>query len=455
MEKTYGITAKDKFGYAMGDLGMQFVFGLIQSVLQKYYTDLLKIPVALVMVLFIAARVWDAVNDPLWGMFVDSRPKNSKGRYRRWVKYLCIPMAVSAVLLFVKLPGLSPAGYFLWACFTYVGFGMIYTGVNVPYGSMASVITSSDSERSSLSVFRSVGSAVGTVPAIVLISLCYVNIDGKKTMSYPKILTGVIIISFCSVIACLLCNRWTTERIDSTPKEKRPLGEVWKTVFKILKCRPFIIASLCALLLLAASVFGQSYYSYLFACYFDAPALTMLPSVCQYIPVAFVMIFVGKWIKKFGRKELCAMGMLLAGLSNLVLFFVQTVNPWFFLIMCFISGIGNAFMFLQVWALATEVIDYNKIRNGINDEAISYSVFSFIRKLGHVAAGILVNASLLQIGYSTENLTPEALHGMYNDSVLIPAVLYILVALLLWFAYPLNKKELQKLQEEKHSLESV
>ena len=448
-KSTFGITAKDKIGYGMGDLGMQCVFGLISSVLQKYYTDMLKIPIASVMVLFIAARVWDAVNDPLWGMVVDSRPRHAKGRYRRWIQYLSVPMALSCVLMFVKIPGLSVTGYLIWASITYVGFGMIYTGVNVPYGSMASVVTSSDSERSSLSVFRSAFSAIGGAAGMVLISLCYVKEDGVKVMSYPKIIIGVSIIAFIAAVACFVCYGLSKERVDTMPKQKKSGKEVWSVVFKTVKSWPFAAVSLSAMCFLAGDVFSQSYNSYLFAYYFNTPELTILPSICRYVPVVFVMLFVGKWIKKIGRKEICAAGTLLAGIANLVLYFMHTTNPYVYLALCFVSGIGYAFMFLQVWALATEVIDYNTVKFGITDTAISYSVFSLIRKLGHAVAAILVNASLLKIGYSTENLTSGTLNRMYDDSVLIPAVLYILVFVLLAFFYPLNKKRLAELQKSK------
>ena len=434
-----GITCKDKWGYMCGDLGMQFVFGLIASVLQKYYTDVLQIPIAMIMMLFIVARIWDAVNDPLWGTFVDMRPVHPKGRYRRWILYVSLPLTAATILMFVRIPGLSVTGYFIYACVTYIGFGMIYTGMNVPYGSLASVITEDDGERGSLSVFRSVGSALGTVPAMLLIMFCYEKVDGVKVMSYQRILIGVIGISIAAGLICLLCYRWTTERVVSAAKDRAEKGSTKNAVLSILKSRPFVVLSASAMLFLAASVFSQSYYTYLADKYFDMPSLSMLAMVCQYLPVALIMGFVGKLNRRFGRKELCAAGMLECGLVYLLLYLLQTQNPWLFLGLCLLAGIGNAFMFLQIWALATEVIDYNEKMLGIEERAISYSLFSFIRKLGHAVAAVFVNASLMSIGYRVDNLTAESLKGMYDSSVLIPAILFLAAFALLAFFYPLNK----------------
>ena len=162
--KTYGITTKDKIGYALGDVGSLLVFGLANTFLQVFYTESLGITPLIVMLVMIIARIWDAVNDPLWGKIVDNAPCKKKGtRYKRWLIYLCLPLAVSAVIMFinVKSLGFSMGATIAYVSFSYILFGMLYTGVNIPYGSMASVITTDDKERNSLSVFRSVGSTLG------------------------------------------------------------------------------------------------------------------------------------------------------------------------------------------------------------------------------------------------------------------------------------------------------
>ena len=457
ISRTSGIGTRDKIGYAMGDLASLLVFGLVQSVLQKYYTDVLGIGVVSIMIMFIIARIWDAINDPLWGRIIDRIPPAPDGRYRRWLKTLAVPVALSAVLMFVKIPGLSEGGYLAYAYVTYILFGMLYTGINIPYGSLAQVITSDDRERSSLSVFRSIGSTFGAMPAMLLISFCYVkNANGTSVMSYSKILTGAIIISAVSVLAYLLCYRWTTERVPTkpTPKEK---GQTWKVIKILLHSRPYMAVCLVGMLFLAAQMFSQSYNTYLFNYYFNAPGLSMMPTVCQYLPVAVIMLFAGKLGARFGRREVCAYGMLMAGVCNLALYLVGGTNVWMFLAVCLLSGIGNAFIFLLVWAIATDAIDYNEVSYGLHDEATSYAFFTFMRKLGQTIAAILVNMALLRIGYTdnvlnTANITGGTLDMMFTDSVLIPAVLYFLIFVILRFMYPLGREKIAQLQKEKEKL---
>ena len=100
------ITARDTFGYALGDLGCQLTFGLIGAFLTMFYTDVLGITMAKVAVLMLAARLFDASTDPLWGAFVDRVKQSRHGRFRPWLLWGAAPLAVTAVLMFTN-PGLG------------------------------------------------------------------------------------------------------------------------------------------------------------------------------------------------------------------------------------------------------------------------------------------------------------------------------------------------------------
>lgn len=453
--KTSGIGIRDKIGYALGDAASLLVFGLVQSVLQKYYTDLLGIGIVNIMVMFIIARIWDAINDPIWGRIVDSVRLKGKDRYRRWLKLMAVPVALSAVLMFVRIPGFNAKQNLVYAYVTYILFGMLYTAINIPYGSLAQVITSDERERSSLSVFRSIGSTLGAMPAMALISLCYVRTgDGSSVMSYKKLFVGVVIIAALSVVCYLLSYAWTKERVQLKPAPKQQKGQTMKVIKILFKSRPFLTVCVASMLFLAAQMFSQSYFPYLFNYYFNAPGLSMLPTVCQYLPVVVIMFFAGRLGARFGRREVCAYGMLFAGICNLLLYVTGTNNVWVYLAVCLLSGIGNAFIFLLIWALATDAIDYNEVTYGLHDDATSYAFYTFMRKLGQTVAAVLVNMALLRIGYTDNvlnatNITADILHSMYADSVLIPAVLYILVFVVLRFLYPLSKEKIAQLQVKK------
>ncbi len=457
ISQTSGIRMKDKIGYAMGDLASCLVFGLTQSVLNKYYTDVLEISVLSVMIMTIIARIWDAVNDPIWGRLIDRAKPRSDGRYRHWIKVFAVPVALAAVLMFADVRGFSAGGRLAWIYVTYILFGMLYTCINIPYGSLAQVVTSNDKERSSLSVFRSIGSTFGAMPAMALASLCYVKLaDGTKQMDFNRVFIGAAVIAALSVAAYFLCYAWNKERVETKPAP-REKGQTMKVIKILLKSRPFMAVSLASMLFLAAQMFGQGYNTYLFHHYFNQPGLTMVPTVCQYLPVAVIMFLASKMGNKFGRREVCSYGVLLAAFFYIVLFVLAlfgVTNVWLYILACLMSGIGTAFIFLLIWVMATDAIDYNKVTYGLNDEATSYAFYSFMRKLGQTVATILINVPLLRIGYNgselkTEGLSESALKSMYNSSVMIPAVLFLLVFIILRFLYPLSKKKVEELQVKK------
>ena len=218
--ETSGISGREKFCYGMGEVASGVSFGLVQSVLQKYYTDVLGIGVISIMLLFVLARFWDAANDTICGHVIARLAPDRTGRYRRWFKWFAVPLAACTVLMFVKIPGLSQTGYFVYACVTYILFGMVYTCLNVPYGSLAQAVTLDAGERASLSVARSVGGVFGAVPALLLISFCYVKrADGTKVMSYPIIFAGVCAIAVLSMLSYIVLYKGTRERIVEESKK--------------------------------------------------------------------------------------------------------------------------------------------------------------------------------------------------------------------------------------------
>ncbi len=468
ISRTSGIRMKDKVGYAFGDLASCLVFGLTQSVLNKFYTDALEISVLSVMIMTIIARVWDAINDPIWGRMIDGSRVYPDGRYRHWIKIFAVPVALAAVLMFLNVNRFPITWRTVWIYCTYILFGMLYTCINIPYGSMAQVITSSDKERSSLSVFRSIGSTFGAMPAMLLASFCYVNAPSEsslggslavaKVMSPSRTLIGVCIIAGLSILFYFLCYGWSKERVVSRPAPKAK-GQTKKVILALLKSRPFMAVSIASMLFLAAQMFGQGYNTYLFDKFFNKQGLTMLPTVFQYLPVAVIMFVATKMGNKFGRREICSYGVLAAAAFYLILFVLalfKVANVWLYLAANFIAGVGTAFIFLLIWALANDAIDYNKVTYKLNDDATSYAFYSFMRKLGQTVATILINVPLLIIGYEgsklkTERLGDPELWTMYNYSVMIPAVLFLLVFLILRFVYPLSKQRIDALQVEKEA----
>ena len=470
--RTSGLKAKDYFGYAIIDAAGCLVFSLVTTLLQKFYTDIFHLSPLFIMLMFIAARVWDAINDPIMGRICDTVRPSRFGRYRQWFLYVAAPLAVSAVLLFVKWPGIGEDGNAVltgvYATVTYILFGMVYTVLQIPYGSLASVVTTDAHERSKLSVWRSIGAALGSIPVLLIASFAYAkrldaagNVvlgeNGKAItdMQYTPVLIGVILMAVFSMGMLFVGFALNKERVKTKPQPKAK-GAARKAVGILFKSRSFIAISLVAMLLLAGQMFTQSFYTYLFDDYFHANWMNLASQACTYSPMLVMMVLLPRLAKSIGKKEVCAVGVAAAAGANLLLFFLHGLSPdtlmWIFLVLCFISGCGLTTVVMQLWAMVTDAIDEIEVQTGSRDDGTAYSFFNFFRKLGQVLAAICVNGALLGMDYRYEKGAVQTLANltvMYDLSTLIPAVLFGLMALILFVWYPLSKKRVADLQVQK------
>lgn len=446
--KTYGITLKDKIGYALGDTGGCLTFGIIGSFLQMFYTNVLCLPYGKIMVLFTVARLWDAINDPMWGAVVDMRRSGKKGKFLQYIRWGSIPLAVSAVLTFTKFGSLSENQYLIIAYVTYIVYGMMYTVVTIPYGSLASVVTSDKDERSALSVFRSIGAGLGGLPGQVILPLfVYSATDtGKKALDGNKLLIGVAVLSVISIFVYQACYAMTTERVVSPPV---PEKKNWKTTARVLFTnRPFIGLSIASMLLLATQQYTQTMYNYLFLNYFKKPELYAAVTVVTYLPMLILFPFMGMLVRKYGKKELCALGMAAAAIANAILLLIRTHNVYVFFALTFISGFGMMFFTLEIWAMATDVINYQEKHSGQREEGTTYAAFSFGRKLGQTLSAVMSTGVIGLIGYDAKNLTEEAVNGLYTVSAAVPAAACMLMALLLGVVYNIGKNKLGEIYSD-------
>ncbi len=476
--RTSGLKAKDYFGYALVDAAGCLVFSLVTTLLQKFYTDIFHLSPLFIMLMFIAARVWDAVNDPIMGRICDTVQPSRHGRYRQWFLYVAAPLAVASVLMFVKWPGLGEEGNNLLTCVyatvTYIAWGMIYTVLQIPYGSLASVVTTDATERSKLSVYRSIGAALGSIPVLLIASFAYekrldaagnvvLGENGKAItdMLYSPVLTGVIIMSVCSMLMLFAAFAWNKERVKTKPQPKAK-GAAMRAMKQLFSNRAFVAISLVAMLLLAGQMFTQSFYTYLFDDYFHANWMNLATQACTYSPMLVLMFFLPKMARSIGKKEVCAVGVAAAAAANLLLFFLRGMDPgilmWLFLALCFVSGCGLTTVVMQLWAMATDAIDDIEVKTHSRDDGTAYSVFNFFRKLGQVLAAICVNGALLAMNYRYEKGAVQTLANlkvMYDLATLIPAVLFGLMALILFVWYPLSKAKVEELQMQKeHTLKT-
>lgn len=441
--RPFGI--RDKVGYMFGDLANDFSFIFASTYVMVFYTKVMGISTAMVGTMFLIARCIDAFTDIGMGRIVDSSKPTKNGRIRPWILRMCGFVALASFLMYQSFLVNAPYGAKVAYMFvTYILWGSIfYTSINIPYGSMASVISSEPKDRSSLSVFRSVGGTfAGILIGVMAPSLVYYTDEaGNQVVSAGRISLVAGIFSVIAVICYLLCYFMTTERVEYIPKatEKKSVGSTLKT---LLTNRALLGMIVSAVLLLLASLMGQGINVYLFADYFKNTSALSIFSLLMLPCIILMAMFSTKLATKFGKKECGVTGMAASAVLYLIMGIFHIQNVWLFVVGSFLAMLGMYFFQTQCWALVTDVIDDVEVQTGSRDDGTIYGIYSFSRKIGQAIAGGLSGWALGWIGYDSlaAGQTQEVANGIYNLSTFFPAVIYLLCALALQFIYPLSKK---------------
>ena len=438
---------RDKLGYMFGDFGNDFTFMLSSSFMMVFYTDIMGVPSAIVGLLMMVARFVDAFTDVAMGQIVDHAKPTKDGRFRPWIKRMCGPVAIASFLIYQsEFAGMPMAFKVVWMFVTYLLWGSVfYTSINIPYGSMASAISANADDRTQLSTFRSIGATlanlvIGTATPL----LAYETVNGNPVLSGSRLLMVSGAFSICAVICYLLCFNLTTERVQIPAKtEKFNLGTLFKTVFTSRALIGIILAAIC-LLLTMLTMGGMN--PYIFPYYFRNTAAQSAVAMCSSFGTLLVAAPLAPRLSaKFGKKEVSIAGSLVGAGLFLICYLVHPENAWVYLGFYTLAYIGLGLFNTVVWAMITDVIDDSEVRKGEREDGTIYSVYSFARKLGQAFSAGLIGALLSIIGYSTATQQdPNVLNGIYTIACMAPIIGFAVIALVLWFVYPLSKKRVDQ-----------
>ena len=260
---------KDKIGYMFGDFGNDFTFIFASTYLMVFYTKVWGIDAAMVGVLFMVARCVDAFTDVGMGRIADSARENPRGRFRVWILRMSIPVAISSFLMYQSwLADASMMVKTVYMFVTYLLWGSVfYTSVNIPYGSMASVISDKSKDRQSLSVYRSLGSTFAAVAISVIapIFIYRTDADGNQVVIGASFTWVAGVFSILAVVCYLLCYALVTERVSlQKHKSQRSRTSIGKTLGDVLGNRALLAMILISILTLCATIMSQSISTFLF-----------------------------------------------------------------------------------------------------------------------------------------------------------------------------------------------
>lgn len=443
-QKKFGV--KDQICYLFGDVGGSFVNLYVDAYFLVFCTYVLGISTYFMGTLFLIARIWDAINDPLIGSIPDRHMLGKSGdRFKPYIKLFMVPLALSGVLCFTNVSGFADFWKHAWVCFAYIAYGMCYTGASMPYGSLATVITSDPVENAKLSRARSFGGAI----VGILLSLVPQFIYDKDTNPVPTAFFAIaIVFGLGSMLAYTILLAGSTERIHyEVKKDDYRYSEVLRNC---LRNRPLIGCMVAAVgFLFYNTGFGQI-SSYMFKEYYHDTSIITFASLITMPLMLLIFPFIPKLVRKFGKVGSvlypCLLGCVISG----ILFFIPIRNPWIYLVINAVAVIGPMCYALNCWAIVSDCIEYHEYQFGQRANGSIYSIYTFSRKIGSALASAFASYSLGLIGYvsGVNEQTPEVAGRIRYLVTAVPLIACILICVGLGVIFNLKKEESAKIHEE-------
>lgn len=438
---------KDKLGYMFGDFGNDFTFILSSMFMMKFYTDVMGISSVVVGVLMMAARFVDAVTDVTMGQIVDRSKPTKDGKFKPWIKRMCGPVAIASFLIYQSAFANMAYGFkVVWMAVTYLLWGSIfYTSINIPYGSMASAVSSDPKDRAQLSTWRTIGATLaGLVIGVGTPMVAYEVVDGNTVLSGSRMTIIAGVFSVCAIICYLLCFNLVRERVKvEANTQKLEVGKLLKSLFTNRALLGIIVA---AILLLLAQLGMSGMAGFVYPNYYGSASAQSLSALTGNLVILAVCAPLAvKFSTKFGKKELSSVACLVSAVVYVVCLVLKPQNPFAYVAFSTIAYLGIGFFNTVIWAMITDVIDDSEVKNGIREDGTIYAVYSFARKVGQALSSGMVGGLLALIGYTQATaFDPEVTLGIFKMSCIIPIIGFTVVALALIFLYPLNKKRVEE-----------
>jgi len=395
------LRGRHRAAYALGDTASNLVFQLSLLYLLFYYTDVLGLSPAAAGLVFVIARVWDAVNNPIMGYLVDHTQARG-GNTRVYLRWVPLPLAAATVLLFFCPPGFTADGRFAWALGTYVVWSMLFTMVNIPYSAMTAQLTGDPRERTALTSAR----MIGMLAAVVVVSVATEPLvssfaDPAQGWLVVAAVYGLLAFGFFEV-----CLRGTRRLpLAAQPAEAYRLRDVFRV---IARNKPALVVVVTFFFGASAEYIRESsvvyYVTYNMG---DASLISLFLGIVVLSMVAGNLII--PWLAdRWDKAGTFAAGVVLACVSSLAFQFVPYDQTAWIFALAAVSSLGFSVVSTMGWAMLPDTVEYGEWATGIRSEGILYAVFSFSQKLATAVGGGVVAWILAASGYQSGAPSQEA-----------------------------------------------
>ena len=387
------ITFGTRVAYGCGDTACNIVYGMISTLLTLFYTDYAGVsPITIGMVMLIS-RVFDGSSDLIMGFLVD-RTKSRWGKSRPWLLWMTVPYAIAAILMFT-VPHTTE---FVKGIYIFVTYNLtttvIYTAINVPYGSLSTMMTRDSYQQDLLSIFRMILSPVGRIISVTF-TMPLVKVFGDDQAAWVKTMFIWVAIA---VVLLLFCFFQCEETVKVDVKKEKKVS-VKKNLKALVTNKYFwCVLGLWSIQVIHQTIVGTDlpyYCKYIFkndswmysTLYFLETAIMILGALaCPFL------------IKRWGKRNVTLAGSVLAVVSHLLILANPFSFQWFFGV-TLIRSIGVSQLSATIFGMLGDVVEYGYWKNGFRQESLIFGGASLGIKVGTGVTSALMTGLMTASGY--------------------------------------------------------
>ncbi len=443
------LSFREKFSYALGDTASNFFFQFFAIFIVYYYTDVYGLSTAAVTTMLLMVKLWDWISDPIMGIIAD-RTSTRWGKFRPYLLWMAVPYGALGYLMFIN-PDLGEKGKLIFAYVTYILMMTAYTAINVPYGALMGVMTTSSSERLTLGTFRFVGAFSAAIVLGMSVRPLVRLMGGENEMlgfQYTMAIFAVL-----SVVLFLQTFRGTRERVSPPSSQDSHIG---KDLVALFRNKAWLIMVIAGIFTLASVAIRGAATVYFFKYYMldDNTAFIWIWDRTSFFITTGSIVFVigviaGRYLSNlYDKRSLMLFLMLSNALLMGLIFYIPKEYYWTMLVAnalaSFLAGPTPAL----VWSMYGDVADYGEWKYNRRTTGLVFSAAQFAQKLGLTIGGVLPTAVLTYVGYEANMAQSEtALLGIRLIFTWLPAAC-AMIAGLAFIYYPLRDPMLVKIETD-------
>ncbi|NMB61587.1 MAG: MFS transporter [Chloroflexi bacterium] len=442
------LPAKTKIFYGIGDLGNAIINSAIQFYLLKFYTDVALILPALAGNALLVGKIWDAVNDPIFGWLTD-RTNSKVGRRRVFMLFGAIPLGIAIALLWFIPKGLSLNMTFLWIAFTFILFDTLWTLTNVPYYALTSELTDDYDERSSLTTTRMVMAVPAYLVGVALTPVIAGLFALERTgWGYVGIIYG----SICAIV--LLISAAGLKERQKVLKAKAKTN-VWQSIKAALSNKPFQRLCIAYFVINLSFALVKTLMAYYLEYQLLMESEISLVMGLMLICVTISLPFWKKLSEKLDKGPAYALGMVIGALAVGISFFLTPEQRIWIYPVAVLAGIGFGSQWIFPWAMVADVVDYDRVETGEFRSGMYYGIWGLATKISEALAISGIGWMLTGFGYvANVAQTEHSLFGIRLFFGPIPAiVILVMLPMLIW--YPITRKKHAEIRAKLEKMEPV